>query len=227
MRQGHHLALYCYSVPSGVPDGVEIRSAADVLPQAAVFKGRRRSFAPFSDWFRYELQQLGAGIWVDADVYLVAPLDCERHYLFGKEDQGVLNNAILRLPSDSEVLRRLLVPFREKSRPYWMDSSWRNFLASGVGSNPARLPWGMTGPVGLTAVAKDVGVYAEAYEPAVFYPIPWQKAGWIVDPSIRLDDEINDETQAVHLWNHCIASFKDKPAPKGTFLERLQIEGRD
>ena len=31
VRQGHSLALYCYSKPAGVPDGLEMRDAAAQL----------------------------------------------------------------------------------------------------------------------------------------------------------------------------------------------------
>jgi hypothetical protein len=32
-------------------------------------------------------------------------------------------------------------------------------------------------------------------------------------------------TVTVHLWNERIKHFKEKPAPKGSFLARLQQEG--
>jgi hypothetical protein len=38
---------------------------------------------------------------------------------------------------------------------------------------------------------------------------------------------IGDGTVAIHLWNYCISSFKNQTAPPGSFLDRLQREGRD
>ena len=55
MRQGHGVALYCYRTPHGVPAGVELRNAGEIVPESRVFTGRNGSFAAFSDWFRYEL----------------------------------------------------------------------------------------------------------------------------------------------------------------------------
>ena len=105
LRQDHRVALYCYRPPMGIPDGVEVRDASDVLPEAKVFRTHRGSVAAFSDWFRYELQRAGAGTWVDTDMYLLRPIDETRPYLFGEEASGVLNNAVLRLPTGSARAR--------------------------------------------------------------------------------------------------------------------------
>lgn len=107
INQGHPLALYCYSVPDGVPSGVELRDAAKILPADAIIRHQSGSVALFANWFRYELQRLGAGTWVDCDVYLLAPLDGRSPYLFGEEAPGRINNGVLRLPSESPLLPSL------------------------------------------------------------------------------------------------------------------------
>ena len=44
----------------------------------------------------------------------------------------------------------------------------------------------------------------------------------------RVRPEVHRESSvAVHLWNECIRTFKDAPAPAGSFLHRLQQEGAD
>jgi hypothetical protein len=228
LRQGHDLALYCYGEVEGIPAGVEVRHAGDVLPKSAVFRHRSGSYAFFADWFRYELMRRGAGTWVDTDVYLIAPLDPEPRYYFGEQGQGVLNNAVLRLPADSPLLGDLLVPFEGKT-PRWLRG--RDSLAarlrkwSSGRANPALLPWGTTGPHALTALAKEHGLMAEALPPSVLYPVPWTRAEWIRDPTLRIEDVISPDTLAVHLWNERVKEFKDKPAPEGSFLHRLQDEG--
>jgi hypothetical protein len=35
---------------------------------------------------------------------------------------------------------------------------------------------------------------------------------------------VTERTVAVHLWNECIRAFKDRLAPEGSFLHRLQQE---
>ena len=88
-----------------------------------------------------------------------------------------------------------------------------------------RLPWGSTGPQALTALARKYSLMSEALPADVFYPVAWQRADWILDPRIDLRQVVSERTVAVHLWNECIRTFKDKPAPEGSFLHRLQREG--
>lgn len=146
LRQGNGLALYCYEEPCGVPDGVEVRDASAVLPREAVFRHRSGSVALFSDWFRYELQRRGLGTWVDTDVYLLAPIDTQPDHLFGEQQPGLINNAVLRIPPDSPMLTELLRPFDEGKTPRWLP--WGAYLRSrareliGGRIDLSRLPWG-------------------------------------------------------------------------------------
>ena len=90
----------------------------------------------------------------------------------------------------------------------------------------AQMPWGSTGPIALTALARRFGLEAAALAPEIFYPVPWREAGWILDPGRKLGDVVRPGTVAVHLWNELIRNFKDAPAPPGSFLARLHEEGR-
>lgn len=231
LHHGHSLALYCYRPPRGVPEGVELRDAAAILPESEIFFHASGSVAIFADWFRLELQRHGAGTWVDTDVYLLRPLDTVRPYLFGKEEEGLINNAVLRVPSDSPLLGPLIGIFETGRIPPWLP--WRFYLPAAVQqrfkgrADFARLPFGTTGPFALTAAARRFGVSCQALPIEVFNPVPWQKADWITDPAVSLDSVTTEETVAVHLWNECIRHLKDEPAPAGSFLERLQREGRE
>jgi hypothetical protein len=228
LRQGHRLALYCYREPIGIPDGVEICDASEILPELAIIRHRRGSVAPFSDWFRYELLKRGLGTWVDTDMYLLRPLDEEAEYLFGEQRPGFLNNAVLRLPPSSPMLDELLAPFRGVTPPWLgprhrMSANLRKWLSGDV--DVGAMPWGTTGPAALTAAAGKLGLLSLAQPPEVFYPVPWEDAGWIFNPARRLEEMVTDDTVGIHLWNECIRSLKEQPPPKGSFLERLCIEG--
>jgi hypothetical protein len=228
IAQGHHLTFYCYREPSGIPEGIDIEDASSILPESAVLRHRRGSVAPFSDWFRYEMLARGLGTWIDTDMYLLRPLDEQAAYLFGEERPGVLNNAVLRMPSDSPALQELLAPFKG-STPAWLaprhraTSHLRKWLGKGV--DVGALPWGTTGPAALTAAAKKLGLSSLALPPSVFYPVPWERARWILDPAVELNRVVTDSTIGIHLWNECIRGFKNDPAPAGSFLERLHLEG--
>jgi hypothetical protein len=89
------------------------------------------------------------------------------------------------------------------------------------------MPWGMTGPHALTALARSASLTARASPTDVFFPAPWRNASWICDPAIKLDQIVTSRTVAIHLWNECIKGFKDEPAVPGSFLHRLQQEGAE
>jgi hypothetical protein len=131
--------------------------------------------------------------------------------------------------SNSPLLPRFLEPFLTRRTPRWLP--WykyaprraRELLTGKV--DLTDLPWGTTSPVALTALAREFGLTHLAQPQERFYPMPWQKADWIRDPAIAVEDVIGPGTVAIHLWNYCISSFKNEPAPVGSFLERLQREG--
>ena len=231
LRQGHPLRLYCYEPPEGVPDGVEIEDAATILPRSEVVRYRNGSVALFSNRFRYELLRRAAGTWIDSDVYLIRPLDGTRHYLVGEEAPGKLGTAILRIPPTSPLLDRLLEPFAERRVPDWLPWRWaglaahlRLLLTGRTGIET--MPWATTGPHALTALARPLLADIDPLPPRLLYPIPWQDAGWIARPDRRLDDVIANDTIAIHLWNELVKHLKDRPAAPGSFLFRLQQEGR-
>ena len=212
-----------------MPAGVNLADASAILPESAVLRDSRGTVALFSDWFRYELLQRGLGTWVDTDVYLVGALDAQSPYLFGIEAPGVLNNAVFRAPPDSALLSALVEPFVKPTTPKWMPlrkylpMRARELLTGNV--TLARVPWGTTGPLALTALARRHGLMHLAQPQDGFYPVPWERASWILDPNVALEAMISERTVAVHLWNHCIRGIKNETAPAGSFLHRLQREG--
>ena len=229
LRQGHPLHLYCYRPPDGVPDGIELRDAAEVLPESAIIRHKSGSVSLFSNRFRYELQRKGLGTWLDCDGYLLQPLDGESPYLFGSFDSDWINGGVLRLPPDSPMLPPLLEIFDERRVPPWLPwrakpaAYWRLLTSGRVGLS--EMPWGVAGPRALTAVAKSKGLMGFALAEDVLYPVRWQDAAWILDPARSLEEVVTPRTVSVHLWNERIKHFKEEPAPPGSFLERLHQEG--
>ncbi len=229
LRAGHPLVLYCYDAPEGIPEGVEVRDAATILPRERIIRHRNGSVSLFSNWFRYELQRREAGIWIDSDVYLLRAITDDRPFLFGYEDAGTINTAILRLPPDSPLLDRLIRIFDEDSVPAWIPAryrltAWWRLKTQGR-SGLSLMPWGVAGPRALTALATEEGVAHWALPPEIFYPLHYSEARRILDPEVSLADITASDSVAVHLWNENIKHYKDAPAPPGSFLARLQAEG--
>ena len=232
LRQGHSMALYCYRTIPGVPHGIEIRDASEILPEDRIIAHRKgRSIALFADWFRYELQKRELGTWLDTDNYLVAPIDMGRPYLLGEYEPGKIANGVVRIPADSPMLAALLDIFQSGKTPDWLRWSWylparvREIVTGQV--DLSRLPWGCTGPHAMTALAARYGLSSEALPSDVFNPVPWTEADWILDPAKSIDDALTERTAGVHLWNQCIKDYKNDPAPAGSFLARLHEEGRE
>jgi hypothetical protein len=229
MRLGHPVTLYCYREPAGVPHGVTIADAAQIVPEDRVVRYPNGSVALFSNLFRYEAQRQGIGTWIDTDVYLLRPLDLAGPYLFGYEYPGMLNTAVLRLPSDSPILPGLIAPFDERTIPAWL--SWRERwratrrLRRDGRSDVARMPWGATGPRALTALARRHGLERWASPIETFYPVHYSQAAWVLDPAMTIDRIAAPGTIAIHLWNEVIRTFKELPAAPGSFLDRLHREG--
>lgn len=229
LTQGHAITLYCYRPVEGVPDGVEVADAAAIVPEDRVVRHRNGSPSLFSNLFRYTLQQRGLGTWIDCDLYFVAPLDHPKRDLFGWQDSRTVNNAVLRLPPDSPILKPLISIFDEREVPPWLNSieraaATRRLHESGR-TGISDMPWGSAGPNALTALLRQTGLLRNALPEAAFYPAPPIRAGWIRSPLIPLDRMTRQGTIAVHLWNELIKGFKDDPAPPGSFLSRLHEEG--
>ena len=229
LRQGHPVSLYCYHEPEGVPEGVELRDASEVIPEDRIIRHHTGSVALFSNWFRYELQRRDRGIWIDCDAYLLAPLASSQGYLVGEEAPGRVNSGVLRLPPGSPLLPPLIALFEERVVPPWLPwrawiaARWR-LLASGR-SGLARMPWGSAGPQALTALMRRFGLLGLALPADVLYPVHYLDADWIRDPGVKLEQVIMPRTRSIHRWNECIKGFKEQPAPPGSFLARLQEEG--
>jgi hypothetical protein len=231
LRAPQLITHYIDAQPSGEPDGVEEIDSPAVLPHAELMEVSGGRADLYSDWFRYELLRRGRGTWVDTDVYVLGPIDAEKPCLFGEQSPGVLNNAVLRVPPDSALLNGLIEPFERRTTPSWLP--WSKYLPMRARefitgrADLTRAPWGTTSPHALTAVARTLKLDRLAEPVSRFYPVPWQRADWILDPHAKVEDVTTAETVAIHLWNERIRSFKDAPAPPGSFLHRLQQEGAD
>ncbi|HEY4069931.1 MAG TPA: hypothetical protein VGM04_00045 [Sphingomicrobium sp.] len=214
-----------------MPDGVETLDASAILAREAIRASWSNRSDIYSDWFRYEIQKRALGTWLDLDMYLVAPLDLDPPNLFGEYEPGKINGAVLRLPPESPMLPKLLEQFEEKTIPTSMpfkrrlELGARRLIHDRV--DLTRTPWGTTGPFALTEFVPKFGLGSEALPPEVFYPAPWQKAAWIADATVALEDFVTERTVAVHLWNELIKGIKNSPAPERSFLSRLQREGRE
>src|SRR5947207_13172496 len=106
---GHRVTVYSFEPIAQLPDGVGNAEAEAILPHAFSENlrppqqdGRWRDWTilQFSDFFRMRLMARGAGLWLDADVLLLKPveIDLAKPY-FAWERPRQLGNSVLYLPA--------------------------------------------------------------------------------------------------------------------------------
>ena len=107
---GHKVTVYSFDPLPGLPDGVGNAEAEAILPHS--FSERLRPPQPdgswrdwtilqFSDFFRMRLMAERAGLWLDADVLLLKPVEIDpaKPY-FAWERRRQLGNSVLYLPCE-------------------------------------------------------------------------------------------------------------------------------
>ena len=228
VRAGHPVTLYVYDEVAGVPEGVTVAGAEDVLPRGVRERNSALPKSVFADYFRYQMQALSLGTWIDADVYCIKPFEFTDEYVFGWENRRYINQAVLRMPADSPLTAALLDIFESRTMAKWIPLRKRvPNLIKGRRQPvaPDELPVGWTGPKALTWCARRMGLTRRAYPREVFYPLYCQQREAMADPAKDIRSFLQPQTHAVHLWNSWLGPLKGKPAPRGSFIARLQEEG--
>lgn len=206
LRCGHEFHLYAYGEIDAVPEGTLLRDASGILPSSAIFQYRdQRSYAGFSNFFRYKLLLERGGWWVDADVVCLRPFDFDNDYVFASEKGSageLITSAVIKAPPGSEPMS-------------WAWSVCRS-------KDTAALKWGETGPA---LVAEMVGRFdlGGSVQPArTFCPIrdnAWASVVAAEPPPLA------DDAHAVHFWNErWRRNGRDKDAayPRQSLYERLK-----
>jgi hypothetical protein len=231
LYHGHRFRLFSYDPDSlrGVPSGVELHDASEVMPKEKLisYAGAKNGVALGANLWRYHMLARGLGYWCDLDCVLLRPFDFPDPYVLGWEYEGWVNNAVMLAPADSEFVKDLLELMRPNVRPPWFGprrslnfyiERWRR---GHVGLED--FEWG-TYSVGLvTHIVRKRRLERFVHAPETFYPISWSEARLIFgDPEI-VNAKISSNTRAVHMWNSRIADLKTSPPPSGSWIA-LQCE---
>lgn len=207
LTNGHRFHLYAYDSIAGLPAGVTIMDANQILPQSRVFRySGSGSFAGFSNFFRYKLLLDRGGWWVDVDTICLRPFDFAEEYVFSSEvHQGaeVIDSAAMKAPQGSE----------------FAEYAWGVCNAK----DPKKLVWGETGPRLVAEAVERCRLHQYVRSAATFCPIPFRKWESVLEPDHL--QEFAGDVFAVHLWNEMWRdSGRDKDAayPAGCLYERLK-----
>jgi hypothetical protein len=183
---GHKVTIYSFDPLPRLPDGVGNAEAEAILSHA--FSERLRPPQPdgswrdwtilqFSDFFRMRLMAEGAGLWLDADVLLLKPVDIDvtKPY-FAWERPRQLGNSVLYLPSgDPIVVAFESLIEQEELTPDWLALRHRLTFAlqrlRGGSSRLSDIRVAIFGPAALTALARRGGELHQALPKKSFYAV--------------------------------------------------------
>ena len=183
---GHKVTIYSFDPLPGLPDGVGNAEAEAVLPHA--FSEKLRPPQPdgswrdwtalqFSDFFRMRLMARRAGLWLDADVLLLRPIDIDpsKPY-FAWERPRQLGNSVLYLPATDPIVRSFEdLMMQDELMPEWL--SLRHLLTfslrklRGKSHRLSDIRVAIFGPAALTALARRAGELQYALPKKSFYAV--------------------------------------------------------
>lgn len=236
---GHHTILFTYEGTENVPDGVEIRDGAEILPNPNVMRhARTGSPALFSDLFRYKmLERMDRTIWVDTDAYCCKPFVTETGHFHAYEKKNEINGGVLGLPKDSKTLRALLDFTADvHAIPPWFSADERQRLeearAAGAPVHAADMPWGVWGPHALTHFLKATGEVKHSMPQVALYPVSYSDRKLLTLPGADLGAYITDETFSIHLYGRRMRpriseKFGGVPRPRSLIGKLLKKHGID
>jgi hypothetical protein len=183
---GHNVTVYSFDPLAGLPDGVGNAEAEAILPHA--FSEKLRPPQPdgswrdwttlqFSDFFRMRLMAQGAGLWLDADVLLLRPVEIDpAKPFFAWERRRQIGNSVLYLPPDDPIVADFAdLMEQEELQPDWLALRHRLILTlrelRGKSDRIADLRVAIFGPAALTALARRAGEHHHALPKKSFYAV--------------------------------------------------------
>jgi hypothetical protein len=183
---GHKVTVYSFDAIPGLPDGVANSEAEAILPHA--FSEKLRPPEPdgswrdwttlqFSDFFRMRLMAQGAGLWLDADVLLLKPIEIDpAKPLFAWERPRQIGNSVLYLPPDDPIVRAFQeLMEQEELTPDWLSLRHRITFAlrrlRGGSKRLSDIRVAIYGPAALTALAHRSGSARDALPRRSFYAV--------------------------------------------------------
>ena len=183
---GHKVTVYSFDPIPGLPESVGNAEAEAILPHA--FSEKLRPLQPdgswrdwttlqFSDFFRMRLMAESAGLWLDADVLLLKPIEIDpaRPY-FAWERPRQIGNSVLYLPANDPIVTAFEgLMEQEELTPDWLSLRHRLTFAlrrlRGGSSRLSDIRVAIYGPAALTALAHRAGSSRDALPKKSFYAV--------------------------------------------------------
>lgn len=205
MANGHEFHLYVYDELQGIPEGVVVKDANEIVPRERIKEFRW--FAGFSDFFRYSLMLKKGGWYVDMDVICLRPFDFTSEYVFAssgcmsykydykplpipdryvyKPDHFV-GDAYIKAPANSALMSYCCKLIEEDTR-----------------KGTSGIPYDELGPRLFKKAVVKFGLEKYVQVPIVFDPVSHDMIALVLDPTVSWNLR---ESYAIHLsgsrWEH-------------------------
>ncbi|MGE6784618.1 hypothetical protein ACQKGL_19075 [Ensifer adhaerens] len=226
LRNGYDVVLHSFGMPEDAPEGVRLFDASKLmsLPEVDAFrKTNRLAFA--SDIYRYRIQRENMGLYVDCDVYCLKPFE-ENDYVFGWESSKLICNAVLKIPSGSRLLQKVLEASEDLHFiPPWLPARKRNKMALrkklGFPVHVADQAWGVIGPQLLTHYVRELELTNHASSIDSFYNLHFECTGLLYEPGLSVLDLATRRSSFLHL---CNSRLKPSGVPAGSPMHEILNE---
>lgn len=213
LDNGHEFHLYTYESLEGLPSGVIVKSADEIVPRK-----RKEDFSnpqQFADYFRYSLLYEKGGWWMDMDTVCLRHYDFTAEYVFALAPTKTfyLYNGFLKVPPHSALMQYCMNQAATYTKDKLESASFQDI-----------------GPTLITHAVRDLDLSGFVLPGDTFDPVHWDKAVQIIDPNIQWD---LSKPYCVHLfhamWNHgheahnyTISPDTNGTYPDGCLYERLK-----
>jgi hypothetical protein len=182
---GHKVTVHSFEPLAQLPDGVGNAEAEAILPRTFAERlrptgadGAWRDWTTlqFSDFFRMRLMAQNAGLWLDADVLLLKPVEIDpAKPCFAWERPRQLGNSVLYLPSGDPIVAAFTsLMQQDELTPDWLALRHRLVFALRRLRGSKRLSdvrIAIYGPAALTALARRAGEHHHALPKKSFYAV--------------------------------------------------------
>lgn len=183
LANGHEFRLFVYDDVKGVPEGVVVKDANEIIPREEIFL-IRGGYSSFSDFFRWRLVLTQGNWWTDLDAVCLKPFDFSSEYVFigGKGKPGsddCITSGLFKAPAHSPI----------------MEWGWERCQQM----DPATMSWGEAGPPLFTEAVHKFGFLNSIVPGRLFFPVFYTEA-----PGAFLNRHTSDEygdAYSVHLFN--------------------------
>jgi len=200
LKNGHICHLYVYNEIKGVPEGVLLKDASQIIQPNKIFKYcNYDSYAGFSDRFRYKLLLEKGGWWVDSDVICLNPFIFDQEYVFACEmfrdtyrnaEISKVATCVIKTPAGSKI----------------MDYCYNKSIQKALNE----IYWGEVGPDLLTKAVSKFGMQQFVTNYKIFCPIPWTHFLALVSDNFdgESTNKVLSNSFAIHFWNELWRRYK-------------------